>query len=143
MATDTCRHCGAVLPIVHDAFCSACHGPLDDDSPHPAVTPLKLVGNATGRGVLESFTVPARIVIVLSMVAAVIGTSVYMGWIRGDLPAGRYPLWFFAMPVVVAVGFLCAAGLALLRLCGVPIYRQESVDPAKPVSPEREEPRHA
>jgi hypothetical protein len=77
---------------------------------------------------LANFTLAARVVIVLSILAAVAGTAVYVGGIYDDLPPGRYPLWFFAMPVAIAVGLLCSAGLALLRVRGIPVYRQNAND---------------
>jgi hypothetical protein len=74
---------------------------------------------------LASFTIPARLVIVLSLIVALGGTAAYIGWVYDGLPAGSYPLWFFALPAMVAAGFLCAGGLGLLRLCGVSVFRKD------------------
>jgi hypothetical protein len=133
--TETCPHCGTVLPGFQDAFCPECRGPLAEEwsqqtescssHDHP-VAGLTLVENRRGRNPLGNFTLPARIVVVLSIVAAASGTAAYIDWAYDDLPPGSYPLWFFAMPVAVAVGLLCAACLALLRACGVPVYRQDA-----------------
>jgi hypothetical protein len=75
---------------------------------------------------LEHFSLPARVVIVLSVLAAVGGTAGYIVWVAEDLPPGSYPVWLFAIPVVVGAGVRCAAALAFLRLCGIPIYRQDN-----------------
>jgi hypothetical protein len=54
----------------------------------------------------------------------------YFAWLSDGLPAGSYPLWVFVMPVAVVVGLLTAAGLGLLRMCGVPLFRQDNLDPS-------------
>ena len=137
--TDTCPHCGTVLPSFRDAFCPDCRGPLAEDlsqgtepssSLRHAIAGLNLKSRR-GRNPLENFSLPARIVIVLSVVAAVAGTAGFISRVYDDLPPGRYPLWLFAMPVAVAAGLLCAAGLSLLRACGVPVSRLDTPVSAK------------
>jgi hypothetical protein len=126
-----CPHCGADLPAVRDAFCSECFQPLEDASSRggkarSSASPglLRKGGNPLGM-----FSVPARVVIVLSILGAAGGTLAYLTWASDTLPPGRYPFWFFALPVLVAAGLLCGIGLAVLRACGVSIYRQEKTPP--------------
>jgi hypothetical protein len=143
-----CPHCGATLPTVGDAFCSECLRSLDEElsqpidafSSHaPPSSGLPLVEkNPRGSNPLEHFSLPARIVIVMSVIAAGAGTMAYISWVHNDLPPGRYPLWFFALPVGIAAVLLCAAGLALLRVCGVPVHRKERLSPSNARDEQRE-----
>jgi len=70
-------------------------------------------------------TLPARLVLFFCMLAGGVGTLVYIGWISEGLPGGRYPLWFFVLPAFTAAGGLALALLAVLRMCGVRIYRDQ------------------
>jgi hypothetical protein len=134
--TRKCPHCGASLPIVQDAFCFECRKALDDQPGHEIEHLLfrdnsgtRLDAGVRGRSggnPLERFSLPARIVIVLSFMTAVGGTAAYISWIYDDLSPGSYPVWLFAMPVLVVVGLLCLAGLGLLRATGIPIYREHN-----------------
>lgn len=124
-----CPYCGASISYVGDAYCSECRGPLTEDMDQRNAAAFEQPSNTAtnlsdSRSVEHILSFPARLVILLSVVAATAGTAAYVCWIYTDLPPGRYPLWFFAMPVVMAVGLLCAAGLALLRFCGIPIYQK-------------------
>jgi hypothetical protein len=134
--TKKCPHCGASLPIVEDAFCFECRKALVEQRYHESDRHLSRDNPCTGLDAdvqgrssgnpLEQFSLPARIVIVLSLVTAVGGTAAYISWIYDDLSPGSYPLWLFAMPVLVVVGLLCLAGLGLLRAIGIPIYRKHN-----------------
>jgi len=109
---ENCPYCGARLPPIRDGFCPECRQALDE-VPGPADdrgAPLAVRTSPPARPLLEGLSVPARIVIVLSVLLAAGGTVAYVFWAIDSLPAGRYPLWFFALPVVAAVGVLCAVG---------------------------------
>lgn len=130
MAT-LCPHCGAGLSGLSDAYCSECRGPLGDQ--HDAGTGRdvgiecpRAEPKQYGSNPFEAFSVPTRLVIVGSIVASVCGTAIFICWIYEDLPPGSYPIWFFALPVLMAVGLFCVACLWALRLCGIPIYRRDS-----------------
>lgn len=127
---DRCPHCGAFLSVVRDAFCSECRGPLDEEygqrgeplsalEQTPSVAPQSACGNP-----LASFSFSARMVIVLALFLVLGGTAAYICWSHEKLPPGSYPLAFFLLPAIVAAGVFCVAGLALLRVCGVPIYHR-------------------
>jgi hypothetical protein len=131
---ENCPYCEARLPPVRDGFCPECRQALDeapaladaDDPPGSAPT------RPPARPLRETLSLPARIVIVLSVLLAAGGTVAYVFWAIDSLPAGRYPLWFFALPVVAAVGVLCAVGLGVMRVCGVPISRTDATDERDP-----------
>jgi len=123
---DSCPHCGAPLGIVQDAFCSECRASLEEDTSDLAPSTQR---SQNYRTLLERFTIPALLVIVLSFITTVCGTAIYTSLILGDLPSGFYPIWFFAAPVAAVTAFLCMAGLALLRACGVQVYRHDDPDP--------------
>jgi hypothetical protein len=74
---------------------------------------------------LGNLSLPARVVIVLCIIGAVGATAGYISWAHDSLPSGSYPLWFFALPIVVVAGLVCGAGLAVLWAGGVPIYRND------------------
>jgi hypothetical protein len=129
--TDQCPHCGARLPPVRDPFCPECRGPLGEDAsqrgevaPALAKSPPGAAPPARGNP-LARFTIPARLVIVLSLFAALGGTVAYIGWVFDGPAPGSYPLWFFILPAMVAAGALCAGGLGLLRVCGVSVFRKD------------------
>lgn len=135
MMENTCPHCGTSLPRLRDAFCPECLTPLDSDASQPVAIGASLdhQGRALSpnpdkvrpRHPLESFSLPARLVIVLSVIGAFGGTAAYLYAVYDGLPPGSYPLWLFALPVIVVAGFACAAGLALLRAGGVAIFRPD------------------
>jgi hypothetical protein len=72
---------------------------------------------------LHNFTLPARAVIVSGLFLAAGGTWAYIEWSYDSLPQGSYPLFFFAMPVLLVAGVVVGLGLLALRLLGIPIYR--------------------
>ena len=113
---EKCPHCGASLPVVKDAFCSFCHAPLESEATleGPAGEPSPA---------LPGFTRTARVVIVLCVLASAGGTAAYIDWAWDGLPTGSYPLWFFAIPVFALGAGLAVAVLAVLRACGVRIFR--------------------
>jgi hypothetical protein len=49
----------------------------------------------------------------------------YIAWITEGLPPGSYPLWFFVLPAFTVAGVLAIVVLAVLRACGVRIYRDQ------------------
>src|SRR5262249_16275525 len=69
--------------------------------------------------VADYFTVPGRVLVLLTLLLAVGGTWGYVAWAWDDLPTGGYPLWLFALPVLVGSGLLFALGAAALRWFGV------------------------
>jgi hypothetical protein len=73
------------------------------------------------KGPLDAYTLPARIVIVAGILSAFGGTWAYVTWVYDDLPAGRYPLFVFAVPVMIAAAVFVGIGLGMLRFFGVPI----------------------
>src|SRR5579871_2050475 len=106
---NNCPHCGTSLLPIRDAFCPECRSPLDSGPGQPEATGSSLgpqgwrLSFSPNRGrprhPLESFTLPARLVIVLSIIGAFGGTAAYLYAVSDGLAPGRYPLWFFALPV--------------------------------------------
>lgn len=125
-----CPHCHTTLSGMGDAFCSQCFGSLTDEPSQPSaqqttyVTPARTVPPEEVTPLLARFSLPARLVIVGSILGAASGTVAYTTWLTSGLPGGSYPLWFFMLPVFAGGALLCAAGLRLLRWLGVPLYRQ-------------------
>jgi hypothetical protein len=79
----------------------------------------------------ERFTLPGRILVLLSMVIGVGGTFAYIYWIIDDLPAGSYPVFMFAFPVVLGAAALFGLGVLVLRSLGISILRDEQIDAAE------------
>ena len=72
---------------------------------------------------LESFTLPARAVIVGGMLLAAGGTWAYIAWTAGGLPEGSYSLLLWVVPAFAAAGVFVWLGLWALKLGGIPIRR--------------------
>ena len=72
----------------------------------------------------DYFTFPGRVLSLLTLVIAVGGPFAYFAWVMDDLPPGRrYPLWFFALPVLTGAGLFFAACSALLKAIGVEVFK--------------------
>jgi hypothetical protein len=76
----------------------------------------------------EYFTLPGRALVLLSILLAAGGTVGYIAWAWEGLPPGSYPLWFFALPALLAAGLFFALGTGILRWFGVKVFQ----DPDKP-----------
>lgn len=123
---EVCPHCGARLPISNDAYCSECRGRLGEATGRPGSDDTLLSGGrfVRGRHAAEYFTMPGRMLVLTTIVLAVGGPWVVFLWLHDTLTPGRYPLWFFAAPIWVALGIGFALVTALLRRLGISIVRQ-------------------
>jgi hypothetical protein len=74
------------------------------------------------------FTLPGRTLVLLSIVIGVGGTFAYIYWIIDDFPAGRYPVFMFAFPVVLGTAAFFGLGVLILRSFGVSILRDEQIE---------------
>jgi hypothetical protein len=121
-----CPHCSAPLPITQDAFCPQCRGQLSENT----YTTLKIDNSVTrvqyerGRHASEYFTIPGRILVLTTIVLAVGGPWLVFMWLYDTLTPGRYPLWFFALPIWVSLAFAFALTAAVFRLFGIFVFRQ-------------------
>lgn len=70
---------------------------------------------------LDGFTLPARVIIVFGILLAAGGTWAYIDWAWEGLPQGSYPLFLFALPMLVLAGIVVGLGLFALHLLGIPI----------------------
>jgi hypothetical protein len=61
--------------------------------------------------------------VLLSILLAAGGTYGYIAWAWEGLPPGSYPLWFFALPGLLAAGLLFALGTGILRCFGVGVFK--------------------
>lgn len=123
---EICPHCGARLPAVSDAFCSECRSPIAAE-PLSSIEPFDTAeGDRQERGGLmsESFTLPGRILILISITLAMGGPWMVPLWLGDSLGPGKYPFWYFAFPVWVGVTFLFVAAVGVLKWLDIPIYRQ-------------------
>jgi hypothetical protein len=75
------------------------------------------------RHVSEYFTLPGRILALATLVLAIGGPFAYFAWVMDELPAGRYPLWLFAFPVLFGAALFFAAGTVLLTKLGIKVFR--------------------
>jgi hypothetical protein len=64
----------------------------------------------------------ARLVVALSVVVATGGPFAWFWFLYDRLPAGRYPLFLFAVPVFVLAGVIAGIGFLVLRLLGQPLF---------------------
>ena len=88
---------------------------MDDDGRHAGGSP----------GPAEWLTVPGRLLLIATLAGAAGTFYFYFMQTYGDLPAGRYPVLLWVVPVAAAaVAFFFIASLLLQRL-GVRIYRKE------------------
>jgi hypothetical protein len=71
----------------------------------------------------EYFTFPGKILALLTLVIAVGGPFAYFDWIMDDIRPGTYPLWLFAMPVVLLALAFFGIGVALLRWLGIKVFK--------------------
>jgi hypothetical protein len=71
----------------------------------------------------EYFTLPGRVLVLLTTVLATGGTAGYIAWAWDGLPPGSYPIWLFALPVLLAAGLFFALGLGVLRYFGVAVLK--------------------
>jgi len=123
---DVCPHCGASIPATRDAFCPQCRRELSENHCRPLEIE-DLVERArfeSGRHISEYFTIPGRILVLTTVVLAAGGPWLVFMWLRDSLTPGSYPLWFFALPIWIALAFIFALATIVLRRFGVPIIRQ-------------------
>jgi hypothetical protein len=120
-----CPHCGARLPVTHDAFCSECRQPLDEPRGQPIPADLSpSVWRERKQHASEYFTMPGRILVLTTIVLAAGGPWLVFLWLHDSLRPGRYPLWFFALPIWIGLVFLFALATAVLRWLGVSVLQQ-------------------
>ena len=126
--TKVCPHCGEPLPVVRDAFCSECRGPLTETSwgADGASTSSAGVRHQHVSHISEYFTMPGRILVLITIVLAVGGPWLLIGWLYDSLPTGNYPLLFFALPIWIGLALLFALTSAVLRWLGVPVFQDRS-----------------
>lgn len=71
----------------------------------------------------EYFTPAGRVLVFLTLIGSAGGVCAYVAWGAEELPAGRYPLVFFAMPVLIAAFIFFAIGSAVLKWFGFAIFK--------------------
>ncbi len=74
----------------------------------------------------EYFTLPGRILVLLTIFLAIGGTIGYITLVWDGLPPGNYPIILFALPVLFVAGLFFALGVGVLRYFGVAVFK----DPA-------------
>ena len=121
----TCPHCQASLPPTGDAFCFECGEPLDAPRrPHePAASPRQIAQPMMDP---RRYTFAGRLVILIYGALGVAGTLALMVSLFGVLPAGQYPLFYFAAPFFILGFLLCANTFHLLEKMGVKVYEDRS-----------------
>jgi hypothetical protein len=62
--------------------------------------------------------------VLTTVVLATGGPWLVIMWLHDSLTPGSYPLWFFALPIWIALAFIFAVITIVLRRLGVPIIRQ-------------------
>jgi hypothetical protein len=70
---------------------------------------------------------PGRILVLTTIVLAVGAPWIVFLWLHDSLTPGEYPLWFFAVPVWVALAIVLALVVALFRRLGISIVRQSEL----------------
>ena len=108
---ENCPNCGTRRTTI-DAFCSECRCPLDEPA-FQREQPVETHPRGPARQLSEIFTLTGRILVIATILLAVGGTYGVIAFFYDTLPPGRYPLWFFGMPVWVGSGllFVVVAGL--------------------------------
>jgi hypothetical protein len=75
------------------------------------------------RHISEYFTLPGRVLVLLTMILAAGGMVAYIVWMWDGLPQGNYPVSFFALPVFLAATLFFALGGAVLKCFGVAVFK--------------------
>jgi hypothetical protein len=73
--------------------------------------------------VSQYFTMPGRILVLLTIVLAIGGTWVYL--IVDLLPAGRYPIFMFSVPIYLGAGLFFLIGRFVLKCFGYSVLIKE------------------
>lgn len=81
-------------------------------------------GDEPPNWVIRTFTPVGRALFTGAVLATMGGVGVYVLWIREDLPAGRYPILLFAVPVGIGCVLLFFGLAWLLERLGIRIYNR-------------------
>lgn len=73
----------------------------------------------------EYFTLPGKILALLTLVLAVGGPWVYFAMVMDELPPGSYPILFFALPVMIGAVFFFAFGAMILKYFGIAVFKKD------------------
>jgi hypothetical protein len=70
---------------------------------------------------IEKFTLPGRLLVIFTMI--LFGSSIYyvLIYAADTFPTGRYPMWFFIIPVGVGCVLFFGLVVWVLKLCGVKV----------------------
>jgi hypothetical protein len=79
-------------------------------------------------GPLSGLSTPARTLIVICILGAFAGTLISVAIATESFPAGRYPIFLFALPPIVVAAVICGIGLKVMKGMGVPIYAEDLDD---------------
>lgn len=140
---EQCPRCGAALSSLRCAFCSECRQPLDEQARSPNEREsvfenrVRITAKQASGNPFEALSIPARLWIAFSIFAAPAGTVLVICSLYDSLPPGTYPIWFFAVPVLVVVSLCCVGGLALFHLSGIPVWRRDRTTRPKGASEAR------
>jgi hypothetical protein len=76
---------------------------------------------------LPPFTFAGRLVILISIIIAIGGTTADIWWSRESLE-GSHPLIVFAFPAFLAAGLFCGASVLILRLFGIRFFNDHDFE---------------
>jgi hypothetical protein len=79
----------------------------------------------THGGPIDWFTVPGRLLFILTNVACAGAFVVYFLAIADDLAPGSYPVLLFVLPVLLAGFFFFLIAAWVLERLGIPMYRRK------------------
>jgi hypothetical protein len=86
-----------------------------------------------GNHLAKYFTLPGRILVVVTVILAAAAPFAVFWFLNDSLTPGKYPLWFFALPVWIGLAFVFTVVIAILRRLRIPILRQQvRADPEQP-----------
>ena len=77
-----------------------------------------------GQTLGERLTLAGRILVLLTLFLAVGGPIGYFAITWEELPAGRYPIWFFVLPVLAGAALFYVIGAVVLRWLGIAVWRE-------------------
>jgi hypothetical protein len=72
----------------------------------------------------HNFTFAGRLILLIAVLIAVGGTVGLIAWANEFLPAGRFPIFLFAIPSLCAAGVFVALSMLLLKLCGLEFFQR-------------------
>jgi hypothetical protein len=83
--------------------------------------------NNDGNNPLRHLTIQARLVVIAAIVGFPVGTAILICSVYDELPSGIYPIFFFALPVLVGMFLLVILCFRIMKWAGIPVYLSETL----------------